>query len=92
MVNKYSFPFSFQLTVPAAMDVDEDDYSTSDSFVTSAEDPTTGYFLPPHKHYIYRVTCQDAENCNFEKMVTGYKNPVAPVTMAVPGSGAFTCP
>jgi len=61
------------------------------SFVTSTTEPTVGYFLPKEKQYIYRVKCEDAQTCSFEKIDTGYKNPTGSVTMAIPAD-AFSCP
>ena len=46
------------------------------SFVTSTTDPTVGYYLPDLRQYIYRVKCEDAQTCSFEKIDTGnYPNP-----------------
>jgi len=61
------------------------------SFVTSTTEPTVGYYLPRNKQYIYRVKCEDAQTCSFEKIDTGYENPYASVTMAIPAD-ALTCP
>ena len=74
------------------MDVPEGDYGRSYSFVTSVTDPTTGYFMPHYKEYMYRVTCADASSCSFEKVNTGYKNPRNPVTMTVQPDSGLKCP
>ena len=78
--------------MPADMDVPEEDYGYSYSFVTSVTDPTTGYFMPRDKDYMYRVTCATASSCSFEKINTGYRNPDYPVTMAVQPDSGLTCP
>ena len=78
--------------MPADMDVPNWDYGYSYSFVTSVTDPTTGYFMPYNKAYMYRVTCADASSCSFEKVNTGYTNPNAAVTMAVQPDSGLTCP
>ena len=74
------------------MDVPKKVHGTSYSFVTSDADPTTGYFMPRYKEYMYKVTCADASSCSFEKINTGYKNPSYPVTMAVQPDSGLTCP
>ena len=74
------------------MDVPEEDYGESYSFVTSDTDPTTGYFMPRKKEYMYKVTCADSTSCKFVKVNTGYKNPWAPVTMSVPPDSGLKCP
>ena len=77
------------------MDVPEEDYGYSYSFVTSVADPTTGYFMPSYKEYMYRVTCATASSCSFEKVNTGsleHWNPSDPVTMAVQPDSGLTCP
>ena len=79
----------FHLAVPSDMDVPEEDYGYSYSFVTSKADPTKGYFLPSGKRYIYKVGCEDTSTCKMEKIYTGYKNPWDPVTMS-PDDG-LTC-
>ena len=71
--------------------MDVPDYGYSYSFVTSVTDPTTGYFMPNNKEYMYRVTCPEATSCLFEKINTGYKNPNHPVTMAVGADSGLTC-
>merc|ERR1712029_516456 len=79
-------------TLPADMDVPDGDYGDSYSFVASVTEPTTGYFMPTSKDYMYRVTCADASSCSFEKINTGYRNPHHPVTMAVQPESRLTCP
>ena len=74
------------------MDVPEEDYGESYSFVTSDTDPTTGYFMPDLKEYMYRVTCADSTSCTFQKVNTGYKNPMHPVTMTVQPDSDLKCP
>jgi len=70
----------------------EENYGDPYSFVTSTTDPTVGYYLPFLRQYIYRVKCEDAQTCSFEKIDTGnYPNPRGLVAMAVPAD-ALTCP
>jgi len=69
---------------PLTPDLPEEDRKYG-SLVVSENEPTTGYFLPSHKDYIYRVHCPDSGSCQFEKKHTpGYKNPRHPLTMAIP--------
>ena len=74
------------------MDVDRSEYGGSYSFVTSDTDPTTGYFMPRDKEYMYKVTCADSTSCTFVKVNTGYKNPSSPVTMTVQPDSGLKCP
>ena len=74
------------------MDVPEGDEGWSYSFVTSDTDPTTGYFMPIYKAYMYRVKCADSTSCSFVKVNTGYKNPHSPVTMTVQPDSGLKCP
>jgi len=79
----------------ADMDVphQEKEVGSAYSFVTSTTEPTVGYFLPrEERQYIYRVKCEDAQTCSFEKIDTGYENPFyLSVAMAIPAD-ALTCP
>jgi len=69
------------------------------SFVTSTTEPTVGYFLPEYRQYIYRVKCEDAQTCSFEKIdIHGIWWQYPPYTwqpdsvaMAIPAD-ALTCP
>ena len=74
------FPFAVTHDLP-----EEDRTINSYSLVVSETEPTTGYYLPRDKDYIYRVQCNDGESCEFTKILTpGHKNPYLPVTMAIP--------
>jgi len=83
------------IQLPSDMDVPES--SSKYSFVTSTEDPTTGYYLPAGSDFMYRVKCQSAQSCNFQKIAygqifgtPGYQNPPGFVAMAVPAN-MYSC-
>merc|ERR1719419_293021 len=75
----------------ADMDIPEEESSSAYSFVTSPQEPTVGYLLPVFKRYVYRVKCEDAESCSFEKIDTGHYNLRNSITMAIPAD-SLTCP
>merc|ERR1712110_548123 len=78
--------------LPVSMDVPSIDKGSAFSFVTSSDDPSTGYLLPVQERtYVYKVQCQNAQTCNFDKIETGYTNPFAPVTMAIQSTAHLDC-
>ena len=72
MFNFLNFVVSADMDVPHQ----EKEVGSAYSFVTSTTEPTVGYFLPrEERQYIYRVKCEDAQTCSFEKIDTGYEIP-----------------
>ena len=70
-----------------------DALSRSHAFVTSTNDPSTGYFLPDNKAYIYRVQCANSNSCKFDKISTGgYEKPDGSSVMIIPAEvGGLAC-
>ena len=77
--------------MPSEEDVPGDDVGECFSFVTSTEDPKTGYFMPINKAYVYKVTCENSHNCVFTKILTNYINPNCPVAMAFQSDAGLNC-
>ena len=83
------------ISVAANMDVPDDGVAGSNSFIVSAGDPTTGFFLPRKKSYFYSVRCKNAITCSFTKKSfhPAYENPDSPVTMSIPKTDRnWVCP
>jgi len=80
-------------TLPTDMDLPEGEHGRSYSFVTSDTDPTTGYFMPHFKDYVYRVTCADSTSCAFVKVNIGqpWFTPRDPVTMTIQPDSGLNC-
>jgi len=76
----------------ANMDVPKEDRGDSYSFVTSDTDPTTGYFMPKYKEYMYQVTCVNASACKFVKINNEFEIPHQPVTMVIQPESGLKCP
>ena len=80
--------------MPSNENIPEADVTTfGPAFVTSTNDPSTGYFLPDNKAYIYRVQCANSNSCKFDKISTGgYEKPDGSSVMIIPAEvGGLAC-